>query len=75
MVAVPRQKDPAADQQTHREHREERRRVRVRPMGKAERLKHSLFGLSSVRIDAANRLIYKIEGDALFIASCKGHFQ
>ena len=45
------------------------------PMGKAERLRHSRFGLSSVRIDAANRLVCKIEGDALLIVSCKGHYR
>lgn len=45
------------------------------PIGKAERLRHSRFGLSSVRIDAANRLVYKIEDGALLIVSCKGHYQ
>jgi|GEM_PF-6128119 len=45
------------------------------PIGKAERLRHSRFGLSSVRIDAVNRLVYKIEDGALLIVSCKGHYQ
>ena len=45
------------------------------PIGKAERLKYSNFGLSSVRIDASNRLVYKIEDDVLLILSCKGHYQ
>lgn len=45
------------------------------PTGKAERLKHSRFGLCSVRIDAANRLVYKIEDGALSIVSCRGHYQ
>ena len=44
-------------------------------MGKAEHLKHSRFGLSSVRIDATNRLVYKVVDGALFIVSCKGHYQ
>lgn len=45
------------------------------PTGKAERLKYSRFGLSGVRIDATNRLVYKIEDGALLIVSCKGHYQ
>ena len=45
------------------------------PIGKAERLKHSRFGLSSVRIDASNRLVYKVEDGTLLILSCKGHYQ
>ncbi|WP_165173093.1 Txe/YoeB family addiction module toxin [Adlercreutzia sp. ZJ242] len=45
------------------------------PVGKAERLKHSRFGLSSVRIDDANRLVYKVEDGMLLIVSCKGHYQ
>lgn len=44
-------------------------------IGKPERLKYSRFGLSSVRIDDANRLVYKIEDDELFIVSCRGHYQ
>ena len=45
------------------------------PIGKAERLKYSNFGLSSVRIDASNRLVYKVEDGVLLILSCKGHYQ
>lgn len=45
------------------------------PIGRAEHLKYSRFGLSSVRIDAANRLVYKIENNALLIVSCKGHYR
>ena len=45
------------------------------PIGKAERLKYSTFGLSSARIDASTRLVYKIEDDVLLILSCKGHYQ
>lgn len=44
------------------------------PPGKAERLRYSRFGLMSVRIDASNRLVYKIEDESLLIVSCKGHY-
>ena len=44
-------------------------------MGKAERLQRSRFGLSSVHTDAANRLVCKVEGEALLIVSCRGHYQ
>lgn len=43
-------------------------------IGKAELLKHSAAGLCSVRIDQANRLTYKVEGDVVRIVSCKGHY-
>jgi toxin YoeB len=44
-------------------------------LGKAERLKYSKQGLLSVRIDEANRLVYKVEGgDTLFIVACRGHY-
>lgn len=46
------------------------------PFGKAERLRYSKAGLSSVRIDEANRLVYKIEDeDTLFVVSCRGHYR
>lgn len=46
------------------------------PFGKAERLKYSSVGLSSVRIDEANRLVYKVEdGNTLLIVSCRGHYR
>jgi toxin YoeB len=46
------------------------------PLGKAERLKYSKAGLSSVRIDDVNRLVYKIgEANTLFIISCRGHYR
>lgn len=44
-------------------------------IGKAELLKGSLSGLSSVRIDEKNRLVYKVDGDIVRIVSCKGHYQ
>jgi toxin YoeB len=43
-------------------------------MGKPEPLKGSLSGWWSVRIDPANRLIFKINENSLEILSCKGHY-
>ncbi len=46
------------------------------PIGKVEQLKYSQSGLLSVRIDKANRLVYKIEeNNVLFVVSCRGHYQ
>ena len=44
------------------------------PIGKAERLRYSEAGLSSVRIDNKNRLVYKLENNTLYIVSCCGHY-
>ncbi len=44
-------------------------------IGKPESLKGNLYGWSSRRIDASNRLVYKISEDAVIIASCKGHYE
>ena len=41
--------------------------------GKPERLKYDA-GYSR-RIDEANRLVYKISDDTIFIKSCKGHYK
>jgi len=43
-------------------------------IGKAEMLKGNLSGFSSRRIDEENRLVYRISGDILEIASCKNHY-
>lgn len=43
-------------------------------IGKAEKLKGNLSGFSSRRIDEENRLVYRISGDILEIASCKNHY-
>jgi len=43
-------------------------------IGKPEALKGNLSGLWSRRIDAWNRLVYRIEGDDCQIAQCKGHY-
>lgn len=44
-------------------------------IGKPEPLRHGLSGLWSRRIDAANRLVYLIDGDDLIILSCKDHYR
>ena len=43
-------------------------------IGKAEMQKGNLSGFSSRRIDEENRLVYRISGDILEIASCKNHY-
>ena len=42
-------------------------------IGQPERLKH--YPGWSRRIDHKNRLVYKVDGDALYIISCKGHYE
>ena len=44
-------------------------------IGKPEPLKGNLAGKWSVRIDAANRIVFRIAGDALEIYSCTGHYE
>ena len=44
-------------------------------IGKPEALKGNLSGFWSRRIDDANRLIYRINGEFLDILSCKGHYE
>ena len=43
-------------------------------LGKPEPLKHELSGYWSRRITSTHRLIYRIDGDNIYIASCKGHY-
>ncbi|KPU44386.1 toxin YoeB [Oxobacter pfennigii] len=43
-------------------------------IGKPEPLKHELSGYWSRRITDVHRLIYSIEEDTIYIASCKGHY-
>lgn len=43
-------------------------------IGKPEALKHDLAGLWSRRIDLEHRLVYKVENEALFIYSCRFHY-
>ena len=44
-------------------------------IGKPEALKNNYQGFYSRRIDEKNRLIYKIEGDIIFIIECGSHYQ
>jgi toxin YoeB len=44
-------------------------------IGKPEPLRGGLSGWWSVRIDGANRLVFRLEADALVIYACKGHYQ
>lgn len=44
-------------------------------IGKREPLKENLSGWWSRRIDEANRIVYKVEGDIAIIASCKSHYE
>lgn len=43
-------------------------------MGKPEPLKNNFSGFWSRRIDGANRIVYKIEGEFIQIIQCKGHY-
>lgn len=43
-------------------------------IGKPEPLRENLSGWWSRRIDDANRIVYKSEGDVVVIASCKMHY-
>lgn len=44
-------------------------------LGKPEALKGNLSGFYSRRIDDEHRLVYKIAGEIIEIAACKGHYQ
>ncbi len=44
-------------------------------LGKPEPLKGNLSGFYSRRIDKEHRLVYKVEGEMVFIASVKGHYE
>lgn len=44
-------------------------------LGKPEPLKHGLSGYWSRRIDREHRLVYKVEGDTLYIAACRYHYR
>ena len=43
-------------------------------IGKPEPLRYDLAGLWSRRIDREHRLVYKVEGDDVFIYSCRYHY-
>ena len=42
--------------------------------GKPERLKHTLQGYWSRRINKEHRLVYRVSSDAIKIISCKYHY-
>lgn len=44
-------------------------------IGKPELLKGDFSGFYSRRIDEKNRLIYRVEGDVIFVIACKTHYQ
>ncbi|QEM81807.1 Txe/YoeB family addiction module toxin [Halomonas binhaiensis] len=43
-------------------------------IGKPEPLKHHLTGTWSRRIDNEHRLVYEVEGESLYIVSCRYHY-
>ncbi len=43
-------------------------------IGKPEPLKHQKNGYWSRRIDETNRIVYKVDNDAIIVLSCKGHY-
>ncbi len=49
-------------------------RAPFKGLGKPEPLKHDLSGFWSRRINQEHRLVYKVEKDTIFIASCKFHY-
>lgn len=44
-------------------------------IGKPEPLKGNLSGWWSRRIDDKNRIVYRIKGNVIEIAQCKGHYE
>ena len=43
-------------------------------IAKPEPLKENMSGWWSRRIDEANRIVYRVDGDDVIIATCKGHY-
>ena len=43
-------------------------------IGEPEALKGNLQGQFSRRINEKDRLVYHIEGDRIYIAACRGHY-
>jgi len=48
--------------------------VRGNKIAHAEQLTHDLAGFSSAHINKKDRLVYKLEGETLYIINCKGHY-
>ena len=44
-------------------------------IGKPEQLKHKLHGYWSRRIDATNRLVYRLENGRIEIIQCRTHYK
>lgn len=44
-------------------------------IGKPECLRQNLSGYWSRRIDEANRLVYRVQGDAIEVYQCKSHYE
>lgn len=44
-------------------------------IGKPEPLRHELQGYWSRRISTEHRLIYKIEGECIYIVQCRFHYE
>ncbi len=44
-------------------------------LGKPEALKGSLSGWYSRRINHKDRLIYRVDGDTLYVLQCRYHYQ
>ena len=44
-------------------------------LGKPEPLKHDLTGYWSRRIDREHRLVYRLEGETILVASCRYHYR
>lgn len=43
-------------------------------IGQPESLKNNLHGEFSRRINEKDRLVYHVEGDRIYIVSCRGHY-
>ncbi|MCK4401902.1 Txe/YoeB family addiction module toxin [bacterium] len=50
------------------------KRNKYEGIGKPEPLKHNLSGYWSRRINSAHRIVYKIEGNSIFIAQLRYHY-
>lgn len=44
-------------------------------IGKPEPLRHQLAGKWSRRIDRANRLVYRLENQTIYVFSMRGHYE
>ncbi|HVW13398.1 MAG TPA: Txe/YoeB family addiction module toxin [Mucilaginibacter sp.] len=47
----------------------------TRGIGKPEALRHNLSGYWSRRIDKENRIVYRVDGDVIWIVSLRGHYK